>query len=134
MVVQAQVRVLYGDTDAMGHAYYGNYFRWFEAGRAEWFRSCGMSYREIEKGGVWLPVVEAHCRYQMPAFYDDVLEVFTNFGFCGHARLRFDYEIKRNGDLLADGHTVHVCLNADRKVMRPPEDLRKLLDSIRTAP
>lgn len=134
MIVQAQVRVLYGDTDAMGHAYYGNYFRWFEAGRAEWFRSCGMSYREIEKGGVWLPVVEAHCHYQVPAFYDDVLAVFTSFGFSGHARLRFEYEIKRDGDLLADGYTVHVCLNTDRKVMRPPEELRKLLDSIQSAP
>lgn len=134
MVVEAQVRVLYGDTDAMGQAYYGNYFRWFEAGRAEWFRTCGMSYREIERGGVWLPVVEANCRYRMSAFYDDVLGVFTSFGFSSQARLRFDYEIKRNGEQLANGYTVHVCMNAARKVMKPPEHLRRLLESIRTTP
>ena len=134
MVVQAQIRVLYGDTDAMGHAYYGNYLRWFEAGRAEWFRTCGMSYRDIEKSGVWLPVVEAHCRYRMPAYYDDLLAVHTSFGFSGKARLRFDYEIMRGGDALADGFTVHVCLGADRKVMRPPEHLKELLEAIRTAP
>lgn len=129
MIVQAQLRVIYGDTDSMGHAYYGNYFRWFEAGRAEWFRSCGESYREIEAEGVYLPVVESHCAYHKPAFYDDLLTIFTDFRFSGQARLRFDYELKRDEDLLATGYTIHVCVNADRKVLRPPGRLKTLLES-----
>src|SRR5512143_3918332 len=54
-VIGTQMRVLYGDTDAMGQAYYGNYLRWFEHGRSEWFRACGMSYRGLEEKGVFLP-------------------------------------------------------------------------------
>ncbi|MCK8601392.1 acyl-CoA thioesterase [Desulfoferrobacter suflitae] len=122
-------RVLYADTDAMGQAYYGNYLKWFEFGRAEWFRRRGMSYRRIEAAGIYLPVIEAHCCYKKPAFYDEVLSILTRFHFNGPARLRFDYQIKRNEELLADGFTVHVCVNRERKVLKPPDDLRSLLES-----
>jgi acyl-CoA thioester hydrolase len=129
MTIQAQIRVIYGDTDAMGNAYYGNYLKWFEVGRSEWFRKSGMTYREVESGGVYLPVVEAHCSYKKPAFYDDVLTIATSFKFSGPARLRFDYEIMRDGEILADGYTVHVCVNRERKVLKPPAYLKDVLES-----
>jgi acyl-CoA thioester hydrolase len=124
--VKTQVRVIYGDTDAMGNAYYGNYLRWFELGRSEWFISRGESYRELESTGVFLPVVEAHCNYLKPAFYEDILTIAVSFRFSGPARLRFDYEITRDQDLLATGYTVHVCVNSQRKVLKPPESVKKL--------
>jgi acyl-CoA thioester hydrolase len=129
ITVAAQMRVLYGDTDAMGQAYYGNYLRWFEHGRAEWFRACGMSYRGLEEKGVYLPVIEAHCRYRKPAFYDDVLTIVTAFRFSGPARLRFDYDLRcdARNDLLASGYTVHVCVDRDRKVLKPPAYLMQML-------
>jgi len=129
--ISVQMRVLYGDTDAMGQAYYGNYLRWFEHGRSEWFRRCGMSYRGLEEKGVYLPVIEAHCRYRKPAFYDDILTIVTSFRFSGPARLRFDYDIQRDadGDLLASGYTVHVCVDRDRKVLKPPAYLMQTLQA-----
>lgn len=129
MAVQAQIRVIYGDTDAMGNAYYGNYLKWFEIGRSEWFRVSGMTYREVEARGVYLPVVEAHCTYKKPAFYDDLLTIATTFRFSAPARLRFEYELRRNGEVLALGYTVHVCVNRDRKVLKPPDYLKALLGS-----
>ncbi len=130
MVAEDRFRVLYGDTDAMGQAYYGNYLKWFEVGRAEWFRSCGMSYRQLEETGIFLPVIEAHCRYLKPAYYDDILQIATQFHFAGPARLRFDYRIKRDRELLAKGFTIHVCLNSERKVVKPPDQLKALLESM----
>jgi len=131
VAVQAQIRVIYGDTDAMGQAYYGNYLKWFEVGRSEWFRKSGMSYREIESGGVYLPVVEVHCSYKKPAHYDDILTIATTFQFSGPARLRFDYEIMRQEEVVAVGYTVHACVTRDRKVLKPPEYLRTMLESAR---
>jgi acyl-CoA thioester hydrolase len=125
----AHFRVIYGDTDAMGFAYYGNYLKWFEIGRSEWFRNTGTTYRDLEKNGLYLPVVEAHCSYLKPAFYDDLLTIQTSFKFAGPARLRFDYAIFRNDELLTEGYTLHVCLNSERKVQKPPVFLRKLLES-----
>ncbi len=128
MAVEAQFRVIYGDTDAMGFAYYGNYLKWFEIGRSEWFRETGTSYYELEKKGLYLPVVEAHCSYLKPAFYDDVLTIRSTFRFAGPARLRFDYEIFRGEEILTRGYTLHACMNSERKVQKPPEFLRKLLE------
>jgi len=111
----------------MGIAYYGNYLKWFEIGRSEWFRGTGTSYRELEKNGLYLPVVEAHCSYKKPAFYDDTLSIRSTFRFAG-VRLRFDYKIFRGEELLTEGYTLHVCMNSAKKVQKPPEFLRKLLE------
>ena len=48
---RTEYRVIYGDTDNMGVAYHANYLRWFEIGRAELFRSLGMTYKSIEEKG-----------------------------------------------------------------------------------
>ena len=45
-------RVIYGDTDAGQVVYYANYFRWFESGRREVFRSLGIDYNALDKRGV----------------------------------------------------------------------------------
>ncbi len=128
MASTASFRVLYGETDAMGYAYYSNYLKWFEIGRAEWFRAKGTAYLEIEKKGIFMPVVEAHCNYLRPAFYDDVLEISTSFSFQG-ARLRFDYEIHRGDELITTGYTQHVCMDNSRKVQKPPGFLREILET-----
>ncbi|HPR90758.1 MAG TPA: hotdog domain-containing protein, partial [Synergistaceae bacterium] len=51
----------------MGVAYYANYLYWFEVGRTEFCRALGRSYADWEADGVFLPVVESHCRYKHPA-------------------------------------------------------------------
>lgn len=127
--ISARIRVLYADTDKMGQAYYGNFMKWFEAGRSEWFRAHGRSYRELEEDGYFLPVIEAYCKYYRPVFYDDVILVETRLSSPTPARFRFDYKIRREGedDLpLAEGYTVHVCVNAARKPVKPPSFLREL--------
>ena len=56
---ETKIRVRYKDTDAMGIAYYANYFVWFEIGRTEWMRALGLPYRDLEKSGLFLPVIKA---------------------------------------------------------------------------
>lgn len=126
---RAEQRVLYGDTDSMGVAYYANYLKWFEIGRTELFRNVGSTYRSWEKRGCFLPVYEAYCRYHKPARYDDVIRIETDFSFAGKLRLRFDYKLfdKRNGTLLAEGYTVHVCTDKNGRVIKLSAELNKLL-------
>ena len=71
----APQRVIFGDTDQMGVVYYGNYLRYFEGARAEYWRAQGKSYKDVEALGCALPVVEAHCRYRSPAHYEDLLAI-----------------------------------------------------------
>lgn len=124
------VRVFYGDTDQMGVAYYANYFRWFEMARNEYLRAVGCTYRELEEQGVVLPVTEASCSYQSPARYDDLLEIEAWIAQRSRVRIRFEYRIRRTGELipLATGHTVHACLDTEGAPRRFPEALLTRLD------
>ena len=123
------LRVRYGDTDPMGFAYYANYLRWFEVGRAELMRSLGVSYRSIEEAGFSLPVLEAHCRYSKPARYDDLLAVETGVLELARASVRFGYRVAREGEdeALAVGWTAHCFIARDGRPVRPPAALAELL-------
>ncbi|HEY7699422.1 MAG TPA: thioesterase family protein [Vicinamibacteria bacterium] len=126
-----QIRVRYAETDGMGVVYYGNYLTWFEVGRTDLLRQLGESYREIEENeGIYLPVVEAHCRYHRPARYDDLVDIVTRASRPSLARVQFDYELSRAEDriLLASGTTLHVAVGRDGRPRRLPRKLRELLE------
>lgn len=112
----------------MGVAYYANYFVWFEVGRADLLRSLGWSYRDMEHGGVSLPVIEAHCQYHRSARYDDELEVRTEGRMLSPVRIEFVYQVVRREDqsVAASGRTVHAALDAAGKPCRLPERLRQV--------
>ena len=122
-------RVIYGDTDNMGQAYYGNYFRWFEIGRSEMFRSLGFPYKAVEENGIFLPVAESHCKYTSPAKYDDILVIETSLDTKLKAGIKFDYNIYREDGhtLIARGYTKHPCVNREGKVVRPPKFLKEVI-------
>ena len=125
----ARIRVRYADTDRMGIAYHANYLVWFEVGRTEWLRESGWTYREMEEGGVSLPVIEAHCEYRLPARYDDEIEISTAATVLSQVRIRFDYEARLTGSsaLAATGHTVHASLGVDGRPRRLPARVLELL-------
>ena len=127
---KATCRVIYGDTDNMGQAYYGNYFRWFEIGRNELFRSLGLAYATVESRGIFLPVAEAYCKYLLPAKYDDLLTIETSLDTRFKGAIKFDYRILREDakTLLARGYTKHACLNTEGKVVRPPQFIKEVIE------
>lgn len=123
-------RVIYGDTDAMGIAYYANYLRWFEMGRTELFRALGVTYRTIEEGGVALPVSEVFCKFHSPLRYDDILVIETTLDPAVRAGMKFDYRLLLEEDeaLAATGYTKHAFLDPTGRVVRPPAYLRKVIE------
>lgn len=120
---ESKVRVRYAETDAMGIVYHANYYIWFEVGRGDFMRRFDISYKDMEKEGVILPVVESHCRYKVPAQYDDLLIVRTQIKELGTVRLSFQYQVIRDSDsvLLAEGETVHAFTDKNKK----PINLKK---------
>jgi acyl-CoA thioester hydrolase len=124
-----KLRVRYAETDQMGVVYYANYFMWFEVGRCELLRAIGKSYRDLEADGIRLPVIEAHCEYKSPAFYDDELNVKTQGKLLSPARVEFVYEISRSADgkVNALGRTVHASLDVNGRPCRLPDYIGALL-------
>ena len=117
----------------MGIVHNANYLVWFEVGRSELCRAKGFSYKEMEEEDNALMVVaESYCRYKSPAYYEDVLTIRTKVGEVRSRSLRFFYEIHRASDdiLIAEGETLHVVTDKDKKVRLLPEIYRnRLLDT-----
>ena len=98
---ETSIRVRYAETDQMGVVYHGHYCPYLESGRVEAIRSLGMSYAELEKMGISMPVVEVHCKYLRPARYDDLLRVRTSLPeLRSDHRIEFHQEIYRGADEL----------------------------------
>ena len=124
------LRVRYAETDQMSVVYYANYFVWFEVGRTDLCRQRGFAYRDMEKNdGLCIIVAEARCRYHAPARYDDEIEIRTRIASMRRRVITFDYEIYRNpdGELLAEGETVHVITDMSGRPRALPDKYRKLL-------
>jgi acyl-CoA thioester hydrolase len=120
--VALDFRVRYAETDAMGVVYYANYFVWFELGRTEWIRAHGVTYRQFEDQGILLPAVHASCDYKASAQYDDLVRIETTVTKLTRARVGFAYRVlcvePGPATLLAEGHTDHVFLSRDRRLVR----------------
>ncbi len=122
-------RVLYGDTDAGGVVYNANYLRYFEIGRTELMRQWVCSYRDIEKLGFVLPVIECWSRFKSPAFYDDLLTIETTVAEVSTLKCRFSYRILRQEEgvarprLLVKGYTVHAAVTREGRLTRLPEEI-----------
>ena len=122
MVNTVLFRVRYSETDQMGTFYNSRALEWFECGRTELLRAMGLPYAEMERRGVFLPVVEAHVEYRGRARYDDLLQMMSRGALVGKARLRVDVEIVQaeNGAPVARGYTIHAVTAPAGKPIRPP--------------
>jgi acyl-CoA thioester hydrolase len=123
------IRVRYAETDQAGMAHHAAFLPWFEEGRVELLRRLGKPYQEFEAEGLYFPVREAFCRYWLPARFDDVLRLATVIEEVGGASIRFGYRMTRESDevLIAEGYTLHACVDTTGKVRRLPLEARKML-------
>ena len=128
-----EIRVIFGDTDQMGVVYYANYLRYFESARAAYWRDLGKSYKDLVDWGVALPVVEAHCNYKRPSFYEDLLVVDVDVSELRAASLRFAYRVLRGDELIAEGYTRHAVIGTDGKPKALPDALRQVIHQAKSA-
>lgn len=116
---ETKIKVRYVETDQMGIVHHSNYYAWFEVGRTEFISASGMNYREMEKQGVLLPLVESSCKYIQGAKYEDVLTIKTWIEELNGAKVVFNYHVIREEDnkVLAKGSTTHAFVNKDFKII-----------------
>ncbi len=130
LVNETRLRVRYAETDQMGVAYHSNHFIWFEVGRVELLRQMGFSYKDMEQNdNCHMPVVDARCRYRVPAVYDEEIIVRTHLKNVRESVVRFGYELRRatDGRLLATGETMHIAVDSEKKITSFPEKYMKAL-------
>ena len=119
------VRVYYEDTDFSGVVYHARYLHFFERGRTEALRSCGISHTELlaRPEPLAFAVRKMTTEWVAPARIDDLLEVVTRFAEVKGARMRVNQEIRRAGALIARADVEAVCMNLDGRPRRLPAEI-----------
>lgn len=128
MPSETRLTVRYAETDQMGIVHHANYPIWFEAGRTDFLKSFGMTYSDMEKRGILLPLYEMRCQFKSPAKYEDEILVETTLQSISRVRVSFSYQVHhaKNGQLLAIGETVHAWTDRGLK----PVNVQKALPDV----
>lgn len=106
-------RAYYYETDQMGIIHHANHIRWFEEARLDFMKRSGLSYEEMEKDGILMPVTSVTCDYLIPIRFDEEVEIRTKLALFNGVRAGFHYEIyrKNDGKLLVTGESGHCFLD-----------------------
>jgi len=125
-------RSSYSQVDQMGYVYYSRYLEYFEVARTEMIRSFGYTYRELEKSGVMLPVVEANIRYHHPVTYDEQVNIKVSVFDIPKVKLNTFYEVtsSEQAGICVTGKVTLCFMNAaNRKPCRAPDAFLRHLKS-----
>ena len=126
---KTQLRVRYAETDAAEVVYYGSFFLYFEVGKIEMYRELNLPYK-------WdIPIVDTYCKYLGPVYFDDLLEVHTNFADIKEKSFKIEsrvYKKKDDGELVpvSEGYTTHVFIDENRKAISQPEHYKEIFRKI----
>ena len=125
------IRVRFAETDAQGIAHHATYLVWFEVARIDYLARFRGGYSELRAQGIEALTTEVHARYLGPARFDDRLTIRCSCGDLRGARFRFDYRVENDGRPVADGWTLHACVDA--RTHRPTRVPAWLVDAIAAA-
>lgn len=120
--------VQFYETDLMGIIHHSNYLRIFEEARVAWAHSRGILDYQKPETASHLAVYQTEVRHVRPGRFGDVVEVQVQARFRG-VRLIFEYKMWRDQTLLAEGRTVHVPLNSRLQVIKPPAEMKKVVEA-----
>ncbi|MFY8132734.1 MAG: acyl-CoA thioesterase [Bacteroidia bacterium] len=122
-------RVAYADTDQMGVMYHGAYARYLEVARVDCLRSLGIQYKEVEKMGIFLPVLEMNIKFLQPIFYDDLVRIEVSINTLPRRSFCFDYQLFKDDVLVSTAKVILVCVSKEtKKSMVAPDFLLEALN------
>jgi acyl-CoA thioester hydrolase len=126
---ETKIRVEYHHTDQMGIVHHSNYVKFFEVARTEWLRAMGITYAEMERRGVMMPIVDVAVKYRNPALYDELISVTAFVDEVPMARMTFRYEVRgEDGREIATGSTTLGFIDSQtRRPQRAPQWLLEVI-------
>lgn len=121
-----QVRVYYEDTDAGGVVYHSNYLNFMERARTEWLRQAGFEQNTLkEKKEILFAVRKIHIDYNLPALFNDLLDIKTRIVKQRKASLIFEQIIfNPSEEIICKAEIKIACLDSNTMKPKPiPETI-----------
>ena len=109
--------IRYYECDRMGITHHSNYVRIMEEARIDFLDKIGYGFDRIEAEGVVSPVVSVECKYKSPTTFKDIVEVEVSLCNMSDLKFEFKYIMRKDGKLVAEGHSVHCFTENGRPVV-----------------
>ena len=128
--ISTEIKVNWGDMDALGHVNHSVYARWMETVRMIYFSEVGMMdlYDDSNVGPI---LARMEIDYELPIVFPDVVTVSTSVSRIGNSSFDMRYKIEslsNNGKSAATGSVV--CVVLDYSSGMPHKIPPKLRESI----
>jgi acyl-CoA thioester hydrolase len=132
-ISETKLKVRYVETDQMGIVHHSNYYAWFEVGRGDFIEKIGITYNDMEKKGIMLPLKESYCKYIQGAKYEDNITIQTFIEELSPVKVIFNYNVIRelDGKLLAKGKTIHAFVSKEFKIVNLKKEYVNIWEMLR---
>jgi len=119
-------RVYFADTDFTGVVYHARYLEFFERGRSDFLRLCGVHHTELHAGALgeriaWI-IRRMEIDFRAPARIDDILTVETRTERVSGARIFMAQRLLRGGEALVEAKVEAAIIGGDGRPRRFPKE------------
>jgi len=120
-----EVKIYYEDTDCGNVVYYANYLKYMERGRTEFLADHGFSVSELAAQGTMFVVARVEIDYRSSARLGEIIVVRTWVSEMTRTSILFGTTMtdKATDRLIAEATARLVCLDANGKIKRVPQDM-----------
>ncbi len=129
---RTNITVRYSETDMMGIVHHSRYYPWFEQARTDFIKKTGISYSDMEKMGIMLPLTETNCKYHYGLRYEDEIVVTCTIERLTVARVDFIYEVFKLPDMqkMSEGRTKHGFIDREFRPINLKKTYPQLWDKL----
>lgn len=123
-------KIQFGDTDAAGIVYYPNFYRYMDNATHHFFEQLGFPTSEMMKKGQAIPLVEAHCQFLSPGFFNHEISIITKVEYVKDKVFKLLHIMKDGEHVIAKGYEVRVWVSLEGekpKAQSIPDNLRNQL-------
>lgn len=114
----ATFRVVMAEVD-VAQIHFSAVHRWMDRGLCEWLAEVGHPFTSLLREGPGIPIVESRCSFLGGIMLDDVIDQTTRIGGVGRTSFRSRHTFSRDGQVMARGELVHVCVDRETRETVP---------------
>jgi len=103
-VIEYELSVQWGDTDAAGIVFYPNFYKWMDQASHHFFAKIGFSSsRLMSEDKIGLPLLETSCKFHKPLVFENQFVIKTSIDEIKNKVFRFHHNFYKEGSLVAEG-------------------------------
>ena len=95
------------------------FHRWIDRSISEWLAEIGWPFTRVLLEGPGIPIVDVHLSIRKRVMLDDLITLVTSVGGIGTTSFRSRHTFTRDGEVVAQGELVHVCVERETRATVP---------------